>query len=78
VGANAAGNHVRKSSEVSTWKTPFVGPSQRIATDCPPPVIRQKISGAVLEALREGFSAEGRECSTVQLWPEQDGPGCCR
>jgi hypothetical protein len=33
-------------------------------------------SGAVLEALRDGFNAEGRECSAVQLWPEHFDLGC--
>jgi hypothetical protein len=33
-------------------------------------------SGAVLEALRAGLGAEGREPSTVQLWPEHFDLGC--
>jgi hypothetical protein len=33
-------------------------------------------STSVLEALRAELNAEGRECSTVQLWPEHFDLGC--
>jgi len=34
------------------------------------------LSGSVLEAFRAELNAAGRECSTVQLWPEHFDLGC--